>query len=484
MGALPDGFGLALDRSLRRFRAGTVLAGGHPGRVVTLTAAGASALDALVAGGTPDAATADLAGRLVRSGMAHPRPPAQVAGGRPATIPTVTGRPATLPTVTVVVPVRDRVGALDRCLASVGTDVPVVVVDDGSSDPDAVAALCARRGARLVVRTVNGGPAAARNDAVAAVTTDVVAFLDSDCTVRPGWLDGLLWHFADPEVAAVAPRIRPVDPPSGPSARAVDRFGRAHSPLDLGPDEGEVGPGRAVRYVPTAALLVRREALVAVGGFDTALRVGEDVDLVWRLGAAGWRVRYDPSVSVRHDEPRRWIDLLVRRFRYGTSAGPLARRHPGLLAPVELRPWPTAAALAVLLGAPGSAAVLTAAATAYLARRVRPLGIPPGQAAAWSAQGTGWTVVGLGRAATMLAAPGLVLLATRGRRGARAAALLAVVPPVVEWWRTRPGLDLPRWVVASVADDAAYGAGVWTGCLRARSFGPLLPRSGRGAGES
>ena len=89
-----------------------------------------------------------------------------------------------------------------------------------------------------------------------------------------------------------------------------------------------------------------------------------------------------------------------------------------------------------------------------------------------------------GRAATMLAAPGLVLLATRGRRGARAAALLTVVPPVVEWWRTRPGLDLPRWVVASVADDVAYGAGVWTGCLRARSFGPLLPRSGRGAGES
>ena len=50
MGGLADGFGLALDRSLRRFRDGTVLAGGRPGRVITLTAQGAGALDAVVGG--------------------------------------------------------------------------------------------------------------------------------------------------------------------------------------------------------------------------------------------------------------------------------------------------------------------------------------------------------------------------------------------------------------------------------------------------
>ena len=48
--------------------------------------------------------------------------------------------------------------------------------------------------------------------------------------------------------------------------------------------------------------------------FDPALRVGEDVDLVWRLVAAGLAVRYDPAVEVEHDEPTTWPDLFERRI--------------------------------------------------------------------------------------------------------------------------------------------------------------------------
>ena len=479
MGALPDRFGLALDASLRRFREGTVLAGGHPGRVTTLTADGAAAVGALVAGGvggvrsdrTP--ATAVLADRLVRSGMAHPRP------GPDAAAPDDRRGPD----LTVVVPVLDRPDALDRCLAALGPHQPVVVVDDGSRDPDRVVAVGAAHGARVLRRDRNGGPGTARNDALGTIESELVAFVDSDCTVTPGWLDGLTWLFADEDIAAVAPRVVPV-PPGADGGRAIDRFLRAHSPLDLGPHEGEVGPRRAVPYVPTAALVVRRRALADVGGFTPGLRVGEDVDLVWRLVEAGWRVRYVPSVTVGHAEPRRWRDLLARRFRYGTSAGPLAARHPGRLAPVELRPWPAVAAAAVLAGRPRLAAGALGTSALLLARSVRPLGIPWRQAWVWSAQGVGWTIVGLGRAATMLGAPLLVVVATRGRRGARAALVLVLVPPVVEWMRRRPDLDLPRWVVASVADDLAYGAGVWTGCIRARSFGPLVPALGRPADES
>ncbi len=474
-GALPRGFGLVLDRSLRRFGEGTVLAGGHPGRVVTVTPAGAAALDGLLAAGRSDGDTATLAGRLVRYGMAHPLPL------EPQDPPGPDGREGATPrvhTVTVVVPVLDRPDALDRCLASLGTHHPVVVVDDASRHPAPVAAVCAARGARLVRRDRNGGPGAARNDALTVVHSDLVAFVDSDCTVGDGWLDGLTWLFEDPGIGAVAPRVVPAPSDPGTRRRVIDRFHAAHSPLDLGPDRGEVGPDRAVRYVPTAALVVRREALAEVDGFDSELRVGEDVDLVWRLADAGWRVRYEPSVAVGHEEPARWSGLLARRFRYGTSAGVLAARHPGRLAPVELRPWPTLAAVAAVAGRPRTSAAAVAGSAVLLARSVRSAGIPSRQAAVWSTLGAAWTVVGIGRSATMLAAPGLALLATRGRRGARAALVLVVVPPVVEWVRRRPDLGLPRWVAASVADDVAYGAGVWTGCVRARSFGPLLPAVG------
>jgi len=480
MGALPAGFGLALDSSLRRFRDGTVLAGGHPGRVVTLTPDGAAVLDALVAGGAGGGAPAGsaeavaLAGRLVWSGMAHPRPPLDAAGRA--------GRLGH--DVTVVVPALDRPDALDRCLASLGTRHPVVVVDDGSRDPGRVAAVCAAHGARRVRRDRNGGPGAARNDALGTVDSELVAFVDSDCTVTAGWLDGLTWLFADEGIAAVAPRVVPSPPTAGGTPRPIDRFLGAHSPLDLGPHEGEVGPRRAVPYVPTAALVVRRRALADVGGFAPGLRVGEDVDLVWRLIDAGWRIRYVPSVTVGHAEPRRWRDLVTRRYRYGTSAGPLAARHPGRLAPVELRPWPTVAALAALAGRPRAAAGAVAVSALLLTRSVRPLGIPSRQAWAWSALGAGWTVVGLGRSATMLGGPLVALLAARGRRRRRAALALVLVPPIVDWVRRRPDLDLPRWVVASVVDDLAYGAGVWTGCIRARSFGPLLPAVGPPPDES
>ena len=462
-GELPEGFGLVLDPSLLRFREGTVLAGGRPGRVMTLTPAGVSALDDLVAGGDPDATTRALAGRLVVAGMAHPRRPRRAD---PSAAPSHS--------VTVVVPIRDRTAALGRCLASLGRGQPVVVVDDASADAGTVADVCRAHGARTVRREVNGGPGEARSTGREVVDTDLIAFVDSDCTVPDGWLDGLTWLFADPSVGAVAPRVRPAGPVAT-GDRVLDRFSRAHSPLDLGPDEGEVGPDRAVRYVPTAALVVRRSAFDAVGGFTPGMRVGEDVDLVWRLVESGWRVRYVPSVTVFHVEPDRWTEALARRFSYGTSAAPLARRHPGRLAPVELRPRPLLGALALLAGRPVLAAGIVATSAVPLARKVRPLGIPARQAWRWSAGGAGWTVVGLGRAATVLGWPVLLGLAASGRRGRRAAAVLLVTPPTVDWLRKRPGLDLPRWVAASVADDLAYGAGVWKGSLWERTLGPLLP---------
>jgi mycofactocin system glycosyltransferase len=458
---LPEAAHLVLDPSVRWLAGGSVLAGGHPGRLLRLSPAGRQAVAGLLDGSPSPDSVRRLGRRLVDAGMAHPLSP---CGAR---------RPA--PDVTVVIPVRDRSDLLERCLASLGDASPTVVVDDGSTDPAAVAAVCRRHGATLVVRAVNGGPAAARNQALATVGTELVAFLDSDCVADPEWLHGLTGLFDDPTIGAVAPRVRP----AGGDGSLVSRYLDARSPLDMGSDRGPVGPGRRVRYVPTAALVMRREALLGEDrGFDPELRVGEDVDLVWRLVDQGWQVRYEPAVEVRHHEPTSWGSLLGRRFRYGTSAGPLSVRHPGDLAPVQLRPWPTAAAVALLAGQPAAAAAVTLASGARLARQTRPLGIPTTLALRWGLQATGWTVIGLGRAAATLAGPALGLAAAAGprhRRLRRAAVALVVVPPLVEWWQRRPGLDPLRWTAACLADDLSYGAGVWLGSIRSRTAGPLLP---------
>ena len=456
---LPVGTRIELDPTTRQIREDRLI-GGVPRRVLRLGPAGVEALAELRLGTVRTANGAALARRLIDAGLAHPRP-----------------APGPVSSVTVLVPAFGRAAALDRCLAATHQGVTclggIVVVDDGSPDPGPIAEVAAAHGARLLRREVNGGPGAARNTGLAAVGTDFVAFLDSDCVPAPGWIEALAGHLADPAVAAVAPRI--VAAPGAPAG--------ARNALDLGPRRGRVAPGTPVAYVPTAALLARRAALldVAAAGdvFDPALRYGEDVDLVWRLHAAGWRVRYEPAVQVEHVEPEAWRGILGRRFRYGRSAAALARRHPDALAPLILEPWSTAV-LAALLARRPSLAALAFGGAVLDERRVRSAaGIEVGAAGA-VAERTAKTLRATGTYATQFLAP--VLLAGLAHRRTRvAAAALLAAGPAHSWWATRPPDYRVSFVAGQIAEDVAYGAGVIAGSLRARTLRPLLPVRARRA---
>ena len=156
-----------------------------------------------------------------------------------------------------------------------------------------------------------------------------------------------------------------------------------------------MGPGRKVAYVPSAALVVRRGAL-PVDPFDAALRYGEDVDLIWRLQDAGWRVRYEPDVVVYHEER----DRVRRRFRYGTSAAPLASRHPGRVGHVVLRPWPMATLVLLAARRPRAAVLAYVAQTFLLARTLRSKGVPVRLAPLWTARSLAHSVTQFARLAT------------------------------------------------------------------------------------
>ena len=180
------------------------------------------------------------------------------------------------------------------------------------------------------------GPGAARNTALGMVDTPLVAFIDSDCVASSHWLRSLLPHFDDPAVALVAPRIVALDVPH-PHSRVVAEYERARSSLDLGPNEALVCRHGLLSWVPSAALVARRAAIGA--GFVEDIRAGEDVDLVWRLQDAGWRIRYEPSSMVEHEHRSSYLSWGMRKVRYGTSAAALGRRHGCRVAPVVLSPW-------------------------------------------------------------------------------------------------------------------------------------------------
>ena len=498
---LPDGWTVRPDPRTWRVDGGATWIGGSPPRVLRLSAAARRHLagpELVVA----DATTAALARLLSDAGVAHPAP---AGGGAPTTAE-----------VTVVVPVKDRADELDRLLTAVratAPDVGIVVVDDGSADPAATEAVVDGHGGRVVRHRTSRGPSAGRNTGARACTTPVIAFLDSDVVPEPGWLETLLGHLGDPAVGVVAPRIAAWS--HGGPENAVTRYERRRSSLDLGPRPAPVTARSRVAYVPSAALVVRREAFG--DGFREDMPVAEDVDLVWRIAAAGWRLRYEPGARVAHEHRAAVRAWLGRKAFYGTGAAPLARQHPRRVPPVALAPW-TAAAV-TLLGVQrrwsvGAAGVVTLVATARLARGLRKPGEPwavwrgvrtaadsdvqcqhgrtadtltgPAPLAAvlapWGLGGALWQAAG---ALTRHWWPAAALGAIVSRRVRRALLLAAVAEGLADWLRFRdPGagpLDALAHVAAHRADDLAYGAGLWWGAWRHRTLAPLLPDlSGKG----
>ena len=354
---LPGAFRVVLDPGTLAPAGGAVLLGGTPFRLVRLAPAEAAAVRRWQTGEPvgDDPADRALARALITANLAQPVPPAWPAAPAPAA------------PVTVVVPVRDDVAVLPRLLAALH-DTPAVRRPWWSTTARATRGGGGgrRHGRRsLLTRPLSGGPGAARNDGAAVAGTPFVAFVDADCVPAPGWLEALLPHFADPRVAVVAPRVGA----AGGDGSLLARYEAVRAPHDRGPAAARVVPGGRVPFLPGAAMVVRAAALGA--GFDPSLRGGEDVDLVWRLAAAGFDVRYEPAARVAHAHRAAPRDWLARRAFYGAAAAPLARKHPGAARPLALSPWSAAAWLAVGLGRPVTGVGMTAVAAGLLARELR-----------------------------------------------------------------------------------------------------------------
>lgn len=448
-----------MDRATRRVDDGRVLIGGAPLLLLQLNQAAALAVHQLASGerigDTPP--MQKLARRLLNTGMAHPRPE-----------PTL----RTSQDVTIVIPFCGNSQELAATLDRLGPAAEVIVVDDASPDPT-VADTATARGATVIRHAINRGPSAARNSGWRAATGDLVAFVDGGCLPEDRWLEGLLPHFDDPLVAAVAPRITTVIASS--LLPVVGAYEAAHPTLDRGVAEAPVWPGGRVPFVPTAALVVRRTVLHDVNGFDEAMRTGEDVDLVWRLVAREATVRYAPNVSVAHISRPTVAAWLRQRFFYGTSAAPLARRHRRAVAPLVVSTWSAAAWGLAGVGAPLAGVAVAAGSAGMLVPRLRKLQNPWSEAARLA--GLGHLYAGLTIAEAMRRSwwPLAVVAGTYSPRARRVTVAAWVGPLLVEWYQKQPQLDPLRWVALHLADDLTYGAGVWAGCLRERSVVALCP---------
>ncbi len=224
--------------------------------------------------------------------------------------------------VTIVIPTKDRPELLCACIASLDrtvdwTHVRLVIVDDGSTDPAAVAqlaALEARPDLRCrVIRA--GGPGIPFNYArlvnlgTAAADTPLVLHLNNDIEARePGWLEDLVGWLSIPGVGVAGARLVQRDGRLDHAGIWIDpRGGLPHSQF-AGLPENDFGffflPHAAhnVRAVTGACLLTRTDLYRRLGGFDEQdFQVAyNDVDFCLRAARAGFRTVYSPQATLTH----------------------------------------------------------------------------------------------------------------------------------------------------------------------------------------
>lgn len=465
---LPEGFRVRLTSTCRFIDGGRTLLGGSPMRLMRLTPAARSLIVSREVVVTSPASRT-LANLLLDANLANPVLHDLAETGDLAAL------------LTCVIPVFDRPEALNRLLVSIGGICEVIVVDDGSPNADQIVAVSSGHGAATVCIPKNQGPAHARNVGLSRVRTPFVAFIDSDVVLSAGNLQSLLAHFADPSLAAVAPRVRALR--GGARANWIEQYEATNSSLDMGVLGGLVRPQTELGWVPAATLIARVDALRdAFDGpqvFDESMRAGEDVNLIWMLIDAGWRVRYDPDVSVRHEHRQTMRGWLARKAVYGSSAGPLAQRHPDALAPAIFNPWSAIFVTGLLIQRRWSLGLALGAlgwAWSSLVRRMIGSENPVRLA-------TRLTCVGAYTALRQTSAllvrhwwPLAVLMALFSKRARRALAAAVIADTAREYRRLRPRLDPLRFGLARRLDDGAYGAGLWRGAVTQRSVRALLPQ--------
>jgi GT2 family glycosyltransferase len=223
----------------------------------------------------------------------------------------------------IVIPVYNRVRLTRQCLEILlgapptGTSAEILVVDDGSTESQQSLVEAYQDRVKFVHHATNMGFAAACNDGAAASTGRWLIFLNNDTFPQPGWLDALVRYAEEhPRAAAVGSKLVF---PNGTIQHAgvvicQDLYPR-HVYAGFPADHPAVNRSRKFQSVTAACVLVRREAFVDVGGFDTAFRNGyEDVDLCLRLGERGHEVHYCHTSIVYHleslsrDQGRRAVD--------------------------------------------------------------------------------------------------------------------------------------------------------------------------------
>lgn len=406
--------------------------------------------------------------------------------------------PPIWPNVSIVIPSYNRAKELERCLHSLfALSYPVqfleiIIVDDASIDETSnmlgdMVQEAATRGLsmRVMRHEKQQGVGVSRNTGAEAARYELLAYIDSDCVASAGWLKELVPAFQDVRIAAVGGMIRAYE-----RNTLLGRYEDVRSSLFMGVRPQQVRPEGPLTYLPTANMIMRRAVWQQLDGF-APMTHGEDVHFCRRLLTSGASMLYLPQGVVYHDYRTTMGAFLRTRADYASAEAPLLQRHSRERRVLVLPPEQAMFAGAVIGGVWSSlwcrfhwSAILFGLALliALFGMRKRlqkvqeqRISIGPLTVLKATLRGHLAYTYHLCRHLTryytlpLLAAnlliPPLLLLTF----------ILCGIVIGVDYVRLKPDMRLVEYALYSLLDDCAYEVGVVRGCVKHRTWKPLLP---------
>ena len=172
-----------------------------------------------------------------------------------------------------------------------------------------------------VIRAAHGGPAQARNIGTEAADGAIILFTDADCEPLPDWIEQMTRPFDDPQVAGVMGAY--YSRQTQPAARFAQ--------IEFEHRYAHMRQFKSIDLIATYAAAYRKSVLKAVGGFDLRYTAAnnEDVELAYRVAAAGYRLVFNPQARVFHTHAPTVRGYLNTKFKRGYWRMLVYRQHVG-----------------------------------------------------------------------------------------------------------------------------------------------------------
>jgi cellulose synthase/poly-beta-1,6-N-acetylglucosamine synthase-like glycosyltransferase len=254
--------------------------------------------------------------------------------------------------ISFVVPVHNGAASVGDALAAIAAEAAaaarpfeIIVIDDASRDQSS--AILHHLAGMLQLRLISGegrGAAAAINTAIREARFPLIAQVDQDVVLKPGWVDALTAELDDSSVGA-AQGCYVGDPRSTLWARAMS--------LDLAQRYDAIA-GVDTDHVCTGNSIYRTEALRRIGLFDESMGYGYDNDVSYRLLTAGYRLKLCRAAESVHRWREGLSGYLVQQYGFGYGRIDLVVRHPArfsgdVVSPATMMWHPLALSLALSL---------------------------------------------------------------------------------------------------------------------------------------